>query len=226
MTNCGNCLIELKFGNTPTLGAGKLASGETICLDCFRKLTKLNKTSNTKKFTLVEVKTKLSSTQEATISNQQVKSETRLAPQTKIAEIETMMEEEEKRKNAHGIKCPRCGSDKISANKKGFGVGKAIVGDLLLGSVGILAGGIGSNKVFITCLSCNKQFKPGEDQYSEKVEQQQVKGMLISKFGKIFLTIFLTIIGGFMFWIGLPIWFILIFICGMGIVFLWKAYIK
>jgi hypothetical protein len=63
MTNCGNCSIELKFGNTPILGGGKLASGETICLDCFRKLTKIDATVNWKKFTLDEIKAKLSSVQ-------------------------------------------------------------------------------------------------------------------------------------------------------------------
>lgn len=66
MANCGNCSAELKFGNTPILGGGKLASGETICLDCFRKLIKLDMTANSKKFTLDEVKAKLSSVQQTT----------------------------------------------------------------------------------------------------------------------------------------------------------------
>lgn len=63
MANCGNCSTELKFANTPVLGAGKLASGETLCLDCFRKILQLDRTANTKKFTLDEVKAKLSSVQ-------------------------------------------------------------------------------------------------------------------------------------------------------------------
>ena len=72
MANCGNCSTELKFGNTPILGGGKLASGETICLDCFRKLIALDMTANSKKFTLEEVKAKLSSAQKKTdiIQNQ------------------------------------------------------------------------------------------------------------------------------------------------------------
>ena len=53
-----------------------------------------------------------------------------------------------------------------------------------------------------------------------------MKSMLETKFGKIFLAVFITIIGGFLYWIGLPIWFILIFIGGMGVVFIWKAYVK
>lgn len=60
------------------------------------------------------------------------------------------------------IRCPKCGSNQITANKKGFSGTKAVVGGLLTGGVGLLAGTIGSNKVKITCLACGKEFKPGE----------------------------------------------------------------
>lgn len=83
------------------------------------------------------------------------------------------------------IKCPRCKSNQITANKKGFSVGKAAAGALLTGGVGLLAGTIGSNKVVITCLACGHQFKPGAqketaaEQYHrlkaarEKIEQER-----------------------------------------------------
>lgn len=58
------------------------------------------------------------------------------------------------------IKCPECGCTQISANKKGFGLGKAATGGLLLGPVGLLGGLIGSGKVVITCLRCGHQWKP------------------------------------------------------------------
>jgi predicted RNA-binding Zn-ribbon protein involved in translation (DUF1610 family) len=64
--------------------------------------------------------------------------------------------------NNNEVLCPKCGSNKITANQKGFSGGKALTGALLTGSVGLLAGTIGSKKVIITCLSCGKQFKPGE----------------------------------------------------------------
>jgi predicted RNA-binding Zn-ribbon protein involved in translation (DUF1610 family) len=60
------------------------------------------------------------------------------------------------------IKCPKCGSNQITANKKGFSGGKALVGGVLTGGVGLLAGTIGSKKIIITCLSCGYEFKPGE----------------------------------------------------------------
>lgn len=59
------------------------------------------------------------------------------------------------------IKCPECGSNQITASKKGFGLGKAAAGGLLLGPVGLLGGAIGSGKVKITCLKCGHEWKPG-----------------------------------------------------------------
>src|SRR5258708_1376521 len=61
------------------------------------------------------------------------------------------------------IKCPKCGSNQLSANKKGFSGTKAVGGVILTGGIGLLAGTIGSNKIKITCLACGHQFNPGED---------------------------------------------------------------
>lgn len=59
--------------------------------------------------------------------------------------------------------CPKCGSISLSAQKKGFGVGKAAAGVFLTGGVaGALAGGIGANKLEITCLACGHKFRPGK----------------------------------------------------------------
>lgn len=58
------------------------------------------------------------------------------------------------------IRCPQCGSTYLTANKKGFGLGKAAAGGLLLGPVGLLGGFLGSNKVKITCLKCGYTWKP------------------------------------------------------------------
>lgn len=58
------------------------------------------------------------------------------------------------------IHCPKCGSTQITANKKGFSGTKAVVGGLLTGGIGLLAGTIGSNKTIITCLNCGNRFSP------------------------------------------------------------------
>ncbi len=55
--------------------------------------------------------------------------------------------------------CPKCGSTSLSGNKKGFGVGKAIVGAGLFGPMGLIAGNKGAKKVFVTCLNCGHRWK-------------------------------------------------------------------
>lgn len=57
------------------------------------------------------------------------------------------------------VKCPRCGSKQIAAKKKGFGLGKAIIGNVLIGPYGLLGGVIGSNKTLVVCLKCGKEWK-------------------------------------------------------------------
>lgn len=66
------------------------------------------------------------------------------------------MEQEEK------MYCPYCGSSQLTANKKGFGAGKAVVGAALTGGIGLLAGFIGSGNVKVTCLKCGRRWNPGQ----------------------------------------------------------------
>jgi hypothetical protein len=58
--------------------------------------------------------------------------------------------------------CPKCNSTQLSANKRGFSAGNALAGAILTGGVGLLAGGIGSSNVSITCLKCGFKYKAGE----------------------------------------------------------------
>ena len=58
--------------------------------------------------------------------------------------------------------CPKCQSQELHAEQKGFSGGKAVVGAVLFGGVGLLAGAIGSKDVNITCLKCGNRFKAGE----------------------------------------------------------------
>jgi len=62
---------------------------------------------------------------------------------------------------ASAVRCPKCGSTQVAANRKGFGVGKALIGGFLTGGVGLLGGFIGSGKVLVTCLKCGKQWRAG-----------------------------------------------------------------
>lgn len=42
--------------------------------------------------------------------------------------------------------CPKCGSTSLTANKKGFGVGKAVIGTAVAGPIGLVAGNKGEKK--------------------------------------------------------------------------------
>ena len=61
--------------------------------------------------------------------------------------------------NSAAPSCPRCNSTQITFNKKGFGLGKAVVGGALTGGIGLLAGFVGSDKVVATCVSCGHTWK-------------------------------------------------------------------
>jgi|GEM_PF-6013632 len=61
------------------------------------------------------------------------------------------------------IACPRCGSNQVIANKKGFNVGQALVGGIAsvaTGGIGAVAGFWGSNEIRLNCLSCSNRWKP------------------------------------------------------------------
>lgn len=57
------------------------------------------------------------------------------------------------------MKCPRCGSTSLSGNKKGYGIGKGVIGAAMFGPLGLVAGNIGSKKVVVTCMKCGFKFK-------------------------------------------------------------------
>ena len=63
------------------------------------------------------------------------------------------------------IKCPVCGESinwkKVDQQNKGFSVGKAAVGGILLGPVGLIGGALGKKKVYYYCGKCgfNHEYK-------------------------------------------------------------------
>lgn len=67
------------------------------------------------------------------------------------------------------IGCPKCGSTELHAEKQGFSGKKALVGAVLTGGIGLLAGTIGSKNVNITCMKCGNKFKAGEGKTVKKV---------------------------------------------------------
>jgi len=72
------------------------------------------------------------------------------------------------------IKCPKCGSNQITANKKGFSTGRAIAGGLITGNIWVAAaaGGVGMNEIQITCLSCGHTWKVKRDTAKQNAHQR------------------------------------------------------
>ncbi len=58
------------------------------------------------------------------------------------------------------IKCPKCNSEQITSQKKGFGFGKALAGIFVAGPVGLIAGAVGANKIQVHCLNCGNKWLP------------------------------------------------------------------
>ncbi|MDR2233325.1 MAG: hypothetical protein LBE56_09405 [Tannerella sp.] len=76
--------------------------------------------------------------------------------------------------NREHLLCPICLSRELHAEKSGFSGGKALVGAVLAGGMGLLAGSIGSNDIQITCLKCGNRFKAGEA-VIEKIKNESDK---------------------------------------------------
>lgn len=70
--------------------------------------------------------------------------------------------EAEAKKAAQPIKCPKCGSTQIHADKRGFSVGRAAVGTIATLGVGVVAGAIGKDKIIINCLNCGHKWQAGK----------------------------------------------------------------
>ena len=60
------------------------------------------------------------------------------------------------------VYCPKCLSTEVTAQKKGFGFVRGALGAAVGLDVGMIAGGIGSKKIVLTCLKCGYQWKPGK----------------------------------------------------------------
>lgn len=71
------------------------------------------------------------------------------------------------------MECPRCHSDYITSGKKGFGIGKAAIGGLVLGPVGLLGGFLGANKMEFRCNSCQYKWSLDQTDFNRMFQQQK-----------------------------------------------------
>ena len=57
------------------------------------------------------------------------------------------------------LACPKCGCTTLSDQKRGFGIGKAVIGAAAVGPLGLVAGNIGSKKIQVKCMHCGHKWK-------------------------------------------------------------------
>ena len=69
--------------------------------------------------------------------------------------------------------CPKCGSDQITGQKKGYDVGGGGCGAALLGPLGLLSGALDANKATVTCLRCGPAWNPGGGGAVEKLHHPE-----------------------------------------------------
>lgn len=90
------------------------------------------------------------------------------------------------------IKCPKCSSTQLHADKRGFSTGKAVIGTVAGGVLaGAAMGGAGSNKIQITCLNCGHVFSPGR---GKQIPQQAVQMSENQKTANVIFFIVATIV--------------------------------
>lgn len=97
------------------------------------------------------------------------------SPQSLGQSLQTYGQQAQSSGHQSGMTCPRCHSSQVTAGKKGFGLGKAAIGGVLLGPVGLLAGFIGSKNMEFVCLSCKERWNSGSNTNTAEWLQKQTE---------------------------------------------------
>lgn len=92
--------------------------------------------------------------------------------------------------NGDILKCPKCNSTQLTADKRGFNSGKAVAGAVLTGGVGLLAGLHGKDRLVVYCMSCGSKWKP--EDYDKEKEKYKVNKVIDDglKFGSKFQSLY------------------------------------
>ena len=102
--------------------------------------------------------------------------------------------------------CPRCGSNNITTNNKGYGIGKGVVGAALIGPLGLVAGNIGRHDIICTCLDCGHTWNLKKQiQHEKNLEYQKMQQEVSFKGSSLFYAWLFTPVVLFALWGGFHI---------------------
>jgi hypothetical protein len=81
----------------------------------------------------------------------------------KQAEKEQKLRAAESAQREGRVICPKCNSDQIAAQKRGYKLGRSLAASMtVLPVVGLGLGLIGRNKIEVTCLACGHRWVAGK----------------------------------------------------------------
>lgn len=134
------------FGNEP---------GSIFCTNCGKSIdiNMINTAIQKRQLEIMESEARARKAQEKANRAEQLERQ-------KTMELEQKVLKAQARDMKKMARCPRCSSTSLSSNKKGYGIGKGLIGAAIAGPIGLVAGNIGSGKVTVTCLKCGYRFKP------------------------------------------------------------------
>ena len=87
-----------------------------------------------------------------------------IAAKKNIESIQRMnlLPKQPKKSDNSPVSCPKCNSTQFHADKRGFNLGRAVVGTIATLGVGVVAGAIGKDKIILTCLVCGHSWPAGK----------------------------------------------------------------
>ncbi|MFH7011536.1 hypothetical protein ACHRV5_06650 [Flavobacterium sp. FlaQc-52] len=167
MSKCSNCGVKIGFVNRPTFGQGKQKDGTEICLKCFSNKAKgiyqqpvENTVVDLELDTMQKLQFKKFISEQSGMNLQDVDNYLETLSGTEKEELIRSFKKKnttvtaQSTGNNDGLICPKCRSNQVYADKKGFSGKKACCGAILAGPFGLLCGTHKSNKVRLTCLNC------------------------------------------------------------------------
>ena len=81
-----------------------------------------------------------------------------LAARRKKMELHKIDMEKRKEELNQPVRCPKCTSNQIHYEKKGYGIGKGLIGLATIGPLGLAAGAIGKDKLLSICVKCGHKW--------------------------------------------------------------------